>query len=104
MQNLIRQEQAKAQRQAAEEEIRQTYQMEQDKARIRALQHQQTAKATFLSRVTGKHRRDLEARAEEIATLRKSLSEKQRLADLHRKHVDELIREDNAKLAQKQAL
>lgn len=103
-QQRIHQEAATRQRQEAQQEIKDTYALPEQAKNLNALRQRQNVKATLWGKITGKHEREQAALAEQIKQQRRQIEESQRLAALHEKHVEDLIREEADELARKQEI
>jgi len=103
-QQRIHQEAATRQRQEAQQEIKDTYALPEQVKTLKALQQRQNAKATLWGKISGKHEREQQAIKEQIKQQRRQIEEAQRLAALHEKHIEDLIRADADDLARKQAI
>lgn len=103
-QQRIHQEAATRQRQEAQQEIKDTYALPEQAKNLKALQQRQNAKATLWGKLSGIHEREQQAIKEQIKQQRRQIDESQRLAALHEKHIEDLIRIDADDLARKQAI
>lgn len=103
-QQRIHQQSATRQRQEAQQEIKDTYALPEQAKTLKALQQRQNAKPTLWGKISGKHEREQQAIKEQIKQQRRQIEEAQRLAALHEKHIEDLIRADADDLARKQAI
>ena len=103
-QQSIHQEAATRQRRDAEQAIKDTYALPEQAKKLKALYERQNAKATLWGKLSGKHGREQADIAEAIKNQSRQIDEAQRNAAHHRKHVEDLIKDEADDLARKQAI